>query len=148
VIGDVPANSHLQFQSLIPLSSIENERMRSNWGGNWVRTYILLHENAPFEQLESKLTAFCAKYIPTEYSKYYQLYLQPLSGIHLGSTHINHDLNWRKIDERYVLFLLAIAIAVICIATTNNVNLYIASANQRIKEIGIKKVLGVLPRQI
>ena len=42
VLDNVPQNSQIQFDALIPFSTIESPDWMNNWGGNWLNTYLEL----------------------------------------------------------------------------------------------------------
>ena len=42
VLDNVPSNSQLQFDALIPFSTIYRPEWMDNWGGNWLNTYLEL----------------------------------------------------------------------------------------------------------
>jgi putative ABC transport system permease protein len=66
--------------------------------------------------------------------------LQPLTSIHLYS-HANYELSPPG-DAMYVYIFGAIAIFMLLIACINFINLSTASASQRAKEVGVRKVIG------
>jgi len=40
ILEDIPENSQLQFDALIPFSTISQPDWMDNWGGNWLNTYL------------------------------------------------------------------------------------------------------------
>lgn len=73
-------------------------------------------------------------------------HLQPLPDIHLYSNYmLEAEVNG---DGKAVYFLLIIAVFIIAIAWINYVNLATARSMERAKEVGIRKTLGSLRRQL
>jgi putative ABC transport system permease protein len=68
VLKDVPRNSHLQFDFIISLASLEADKSNSYMFNNWnvwnFHMYIELAEAAARKPLEEKLTAFIRKLKP------------------------------------------------------------------------------------
>ena len=149
VLADVPDASHLQFDAVSSLSTIENEDMLNNWGSNWLVTYLLLREGTDPAALEAKFRAYQEKYMQEGATEYYELYLQALTDIHLGSTHITHDYhNWKKFDGKYIFTFSILALFVLVIAGINFMNLSTARSARRSREVGIRKAVGALRYQL
>jgi putative ABC transport system permease protein len=148
VLQNVPENSHLQFDALFSLSTIENDNMRNNWGSNWLVTYLLLSPGADTEQLEQAFPQFLEKNMG-EGKKFYELYLQPLLEVHLGSMSVTHDYNnWQKFDGRYIFVFSLLAVFVLVIAAINFMNLSTARSSSRSKEVGVRKSIGAYRTQL
>src|SRR4030095_12177163 len=64
IIKNVPDNSHFTFDCILSASTLyelNNRQVDSNWFNNNVYSYVLLPDNYPATQLESKLSAFAHK---------------------------------------------------------------------------------------
>ncbi|WP_336517724.1 ABC transporter permease [Pollutibacter soli] len=144
IIDKIPANSHLQFDALVTFSTIAGPRNMENWGGNWLNTYLELAPNTNIKSLESKFPAYLKKYMARNDNwKFYELFLQPLSEVHSGSTNITHDYNnFQKFDKRYTYIFSVIALVILVIACINFMNLSTARSAERAKEVGIRKTIG------
>ncbi len=142
VLQNLPKTSHLQFDAIFSVSTIEDERARSNWGSNWLNTYLLLAPGADAEKLEAAFPQFLEKNMG-EGKKFYELYLQPLHEVHLGSMNITHDYNnWQKFDGKYIFVFSLLAVFVLVIAAINFMNLSTARSASRAKEVGVRKSIG------
>ena len=148
VLQNLPKTSHLQFDALFSLITIEDERARSNWGSNWLVTYLLLAPNADIEKLEAAFPKFLEKNMG-EGKKFYELYLQPLHAVHLGSMNVTHDYNnWQKFDGKYIFVFSLLAVFVLVIAAINFMNLSTARSSSRSKEVGVRKSIGAHRTQL
>ncbi len=144
ILKDVPENSHMQFDGLASFSTIAGPENMSNWGGNWMVTYLELQQGTSIASLEKKFPAYLKKYM-TEGDgwKFYQLFLQPLAEVHNGSTNITHDyVNYQKFDKSYTYIFSVIAFAILLIACINFMNLSTARSAERAREVGIRKTIG------
>ena len=143
VLREVPANSHLQFDALVSISTFDTERRRTQWGSNFLVTYLQLAEDVDIAGLEAKFPAFLTKYIGEGATDYYQLYLQPFLDVHLGSTDVTHDYqNFQKFDRRYIYVFVILGIFILIIAGINFMNITAARAASRGKEVGVRKTVG------
>jgi len=153
VIKDFPENSHFHFDMLVSLLSFDGLYNSPYWFNNNFRTYILLKENQNYKQLEAKLPAFVDKYLyegkyaerATDGNKW-ELYLQPLTDIHLHS-HLSGEFEANG-NAAYVYIFGVVAIFILLIACINFVNLTTAKSATRAREIGIRKVVGSGRREL
>ncbi|MEM8969215.1 MAG: ABC transporter permease [Bacteroidota bacterium] len=151
VLADVPENSHLQYEALISINTVTQERPEFNdqWGSNFMVTYLVLAPQTDIEQLESKFPKFLESHMSEEATTYYTLFLQQLSDVHLGSMDIEHDYqNYRKFDGSYIKTFSILAFFVLIIAGINFMNLSVARSTTRSKEVGIRKSIGALKQQL
>jgi putative ABC transport system permease protein len=102
----------------------------------------MLSEGADLAQLEAKLPGFFEKYLRPEMGDNinYRLELQPLTSIHLHSK-LDYDTG-TKGDIRYVYIFSAVALLILLIACINYMNLATASSSVRVREVGVRKVIG------
>lgn len=144
VIRDVPTQFHLQFDFLISFVTIESQiPWLDNWGTNAFGTYALLRENGSPEVLEAKLPAFLANYRNDPDTRdSLQLYLQPLTAIHLNSNHIFYEHHTAEGNRIHVIVFATIALFVVLIAAINFMNLATAQSDHRAREVAMRKILG------
>ena len=145
VIRDIPQNSHLKIDFLIPLTGLQN-----NWKTSNVYTYCLLNSSADPQEVENKLNNLIDKHIYPD-GKRSRIYInkfnfQPLAEIHLHSDLMNELTSNGKI--RYIYLLSIIAFVILVIACINYINLAIARSAARSKEVGVRKVFGANRKQI
>ncbi|HZK65828.1 MAG TPA: ABC transporter permease, partial [Puia sp.] len=147
VFKDIPENSHLKFNILISYPTLYrrgngNDRFENDWEWKDFYTYVLLRPGTDARALEAKLPAFIGRHIPGEKNNHKEsrMALEPLTKIHLASGRMDEPEETG--NEKAVAFLIIIAIFIITIAWVNYINLSIAAALNRAKEIGIRKVLG------
>jgi putative ABC transport system permease protein len=140
IMKNVPENSHLQFDFLCSFSSvlsIKGKEWLSGWRSNSPQSYILLQNGSDPNLLQEKFPEFIKKY-RKDWEKT-DFILQPLTRIQLYSTKF-HDIV--RGDIKHIYFLSAIAMIIMLIACFNYMNLATARATTRIKEVGLRKVIG------
>lgn len=146
LVKDLPKNGHLYFDLLASFASWEeqNPNGKGSWFWNSFYTYVLLKEGTNPLRFEKKLAGFTDRHIGDLQEKRnakIELFLEPLEDIYLQS-----KIDWQFYDisgSRNTLYILsAIAFFILFIATINFVNLTTARSTTRVREIGIRKVLG------
>ena len=160
VFRDYPANSHLIINHLVSYATFKKElRLQGDtsdaaetaWGWYDFYDYIKLKPGVNYKELEAKLPAFADKYINSHEGRKAaniksELYLIPLADIHLKSN-FNQEAEVNG-DGKAVAFLFLIAFFIIVIAWVNYTNLATARSLERAKEVGVRKVLGALRRDL
>jgi putative ABC transport system permease protein len=138
VIEDLPANSHIRFRGLRSLPA----GYTAGWQAFELYTYILLKKGADVKNLEAKLPAFYKKHLEPSMGQGidYRMELQPLSSIHLHSN-LEYELAANG-NMQYIYVFSIIGLLVLIIASINYMNLSTARASYRVKEIGVRKVIG------
>ncbi|TJZ61295.1 FtsX-like permease family protein [Sphingobacterium olei] len=145
ILKDVPQNSSIQFDVLIPLGY--HAQRFTKWGGNgkWktidedlgnyaFQTYIKAKPHSDPLTISESITAAYTKARDGENSSVFVL--DPLETLHL----IAADGN--KSALRMVQIFGVIAILLLVIGAVNYVNLSTARALDRAKEVGIRKLIG------
>ncbi len=149
VAVDPPENSHFRFSALISFStwSARNKKAETGaWFWNGFHTYLLLHNASDVAAVRSKMHDFIDRNVQKGGMYYEDLPLQPLTSIYL-TTPRSWEMGKRgSINNIYILS--AIAVFIIVIACFNYVNLATARATRRLKEVGLRKVLGAQRRML
>ncbi len=111
------------------------------WFSSTRETFISLQNNTSKEDFEKQLPAFSKKYFGQD-AKVFQFHLQKLSDVHF-----NLDFGG-KIKKSTIILLSFIGFLLILIACINFINLSTAQSFKRIKEIGVRKVVGSSQQQL
>jgi putative ABC transport system permease protein len=151
VIEDLPANTHLRFDYLIPMTSFGNPGGAKNRDWMFGYTYILLRHPGDIQKVRSRLQDFWKSYrsdMSTEKAAAdaAKARLQPITDIHLHSDLIQEMSPNGNI--LYIYIFIAVAILIGLIACINFVNLFTTQALKRIKEVAVRKVLGAPRSQL
>jgi ABC-type antimicrobial peptide transport system permease subunit len=148
VIEEIPENSTLQFDFLIPFVRIEDFEtawaVLDNWTLSGFATYIQLEIMASAEALENKIAYYLKKHVPESEDV---IYLQSFKDIHLYSSHIQFGIEGQG-DITYVFIFSLVALFVLIIASINFMNLATARSANRAKEVGLRKVVGAKRAQL
>ena len=149
VLENIPENSQLQFNALVPFRTIEQPQWMDNWGGNWLNTYLELAPNTDVAALERKFPDYLKRHMSDDNWKNYELFLLPLSEVHGGASDIGLDSwNYQQFDKRYVNIFFIVALVVLLIACVNFMNLSTARSAERAREVGVRKSVGAFRWQL
>lgn len=149
VMGEIPFNSVTnlvtQFNKLPVLISFNSAGFlgRSGydlWNNAYIVTYVELKKGVSKEDLEKPMRQLIADNASAEISKNLHPYLKPLKELHL-------DMG-NGMVRKMILTLGIVALFILLMAVVNFVNISIGSSSSRLKEIGVRKVLGGMKRQV
>ena len=146
VVQNLPANSSIQFDILLPITWLFNSDKWSNsWGSNNYHTYVQLtagtNANAFAKKIEKQLPVYNSKTTDL-------MYLQPLKAQYLHSK-FDFSTDWgKRSDIKYVKIFSGVGLLLLVIACVNFINLSTARAVKRSMEVGIRKVNGATRKHL
>ena len=151
IAKDAPANSHFKFDILLSYQNLinQNEWFNSGWLGANFYTYLRLAPGTNVKALEAKIPQLPQKFIGDFMKQAYFLVefnLRKLEDIHLHSA-LNNELSING-SFRSITFLGIIAVLVLLIAYINYINLTTSRSVERAAEVGVRKVLGAMKKQL
>jgi putative ABC transport system permease protein len=157
VVRNFPENAHLRFHVLVPYDNMYDlesdagkEIMRRNLATNFIishsYSYVLLKPGADPADVNRAMPDFLKKYCPPERFVGQKFELMPVPDIHVRSTLQGEPSSTNSMTN--ILIFLGIGILTILIACINYINLSTAQSFTRLKEIGIRKILGSAKREL
>jgi putative ABC transport system permease protein len=137
VFKDIPANSSEQFDFLISLDALFTASPNFlKWGSNLPNTYIVLKKGTDLENFNARIKDF----LTSKGEKVTTLFVRSFADSYLYNRFENGVVVGGRIE--YVKLFSIIAVFILIIACINFMNLSTAKASRRLKEVGIKKVMG------
>lgn len=157
VVKDFPENSHINFNMLVPYENMYDmeadetaQLLRNALKVNFIishgYTYVLLKEGADPANVDKNMGELLKKYALPQLQVGQVFTLFPVRDIHMNSTMLaepNSTNTWSNI-----LIFAGVGLLTVIIACINYINLSTAQSFTRIKEIGIRKILGSFKYQI
>lgn len=144
IAKDVPSNSHLKFDLVMPNAYYISKGYYDVWINNGLYTYVLLDPRVSQAQLEARFPAFMKKYMGSDMAKYglrNSLSLTPLQDVYFQNVAFD---GVKHGDKAVIYIFLSIAVLILVIACINFMNLSTIRAVERSKEVGLRKVMGAL----
>jgi len=148
VIKDIPKNSHLKFDFVLPFCLLEAIMASdvNNWGAFNYTTYLQLTPGANIAATSLKINQIAKDKLPAQLLTFWNKFeLQPLEQCHLSADISNHHFlgDFTVVEERSTVYIFScIAFFILILACINFMNLSIAQSGGRTREIGLKKVMG------
>ncbi|MEO6818318.1 MAG: ABC transporter permease [Ginsengibacter sp.] len=144
IAKDVPSNSHLEFDMVIPLENYKDNSWMTTWMNNAIYTYVKLAPNVDQASVARQMPKFMEKYMGGDMRKYgfnFTLSMTPLKDVYFKEASFD---GVKHGDKSVVYIFLSVAILILLIACINFMNLSTIRAAERSKEVGLRKVLGAL----
>jgi putative ABC transport system permease protein len=140
VLENIPHNSYLQFDFLIPYEILKRagQTREQDFGTNSIYTFVQLPDGTPLEQANQKIFGFIRTKNPESRT---DLRLMPFTRLHLHEF-FGYEKSAGAIQ--YVYIFSVIAFIVLLIACINFMNLSTARSANRAKEVGLRKVVGAV----
>jgi len=153
ILANIPSNSHLQFDFILPTSAIaqsDNDLRTSTWMNFNYYAYIQLDKNfkattSAVENLNRQINKIYKEHVDQAKLKV-EFALQPLTRIHLHSNY-QVDITGHG-NVQYVNIFFVVALFILAVACINFMNLATARSARRAKEVGLRKVVGADRKQL
>lgn len=134
ILKNVPDNSSVKFDIVGNFEYLKNLGVPINsWSQRWSRTYVKLNSAADMHNVDAQIKYLVKQHIP---ESNIELTLQKYSDIYL----LGVDSSGEALTAVYVYS--AVACLILLIACINFVNLTTARSMNRLKEVGVRKVIG------
>jgi putative ABC transport system permease protein len=154
VFANVPDNSSLQFDYILPMSAVatmDNDLKNKTWSVFGFYSFVQLDKNfvpnsANLDAFGREMTRIFQKHISRDAMKA-DFQLQPLTSIHLHSDGLQVDLPGHG-NSQYVGIFFIVALFILVVACINFMNLSTARSARRAKEVGLRKVVGAVRGQL
>lgn len=153
VVRDLTEITDFTFKEFISFITIEKSNLKNGttwgeWGSISSNTQLIikLSPGTSAANIEKQMAALRVKYAGKEEKSTTKHRLQPLNDIHFNPLYDNFDQ--RAAHKPTLYSLIGLGIFLLVLGCINFINLTTAQASQRAKEIGIRKTLGSVRKQL
>jgi len=153
VVKKMPDNSDIKFDFLISFESLYQVEspafanfLKNDWTFNPCETWVLIKSGEQPQNLQRALNQHLQQNGTARNRTMNSVALQPLKDIHLHASGITG--NESSSDISYIYVFAGIAFLILLIANVNFINLSIARSINKVKEVGVRKVLGADKKQL
>jgi len=155
VIDYSSVNSHLSFDVIASFATLTSGQLggQEDWGNreDWTAlsyyTYLKLESGVRPDQLDTAFEALRTQHYSEAEADAYTFRLQPITGIALGPD-IANDPAQGTLPRFGVIALIGLVLLVLFAGGLTYVNLSLARAFERTREVGIRKTVGAQRREI
>ena len=146
VVADIPRNASIRFDFLTNINFLEQGPIPydlSSWNYAMDASFVLLDKGIAAEAIEAQLNG----YIPeinksNEWRTRVKYLLQPMSMVYLKSREVNNN-RLNGVPNNALFWLPGLlALMILITACLNFTNTTISFSNKRLKEMGVRKVMG------
>ncbi|MEL6559618.1 MAG: FtsX-like permease family protein [Bacteroidota bacterium] len=141
IYEDFPANTHLRPGAVASMVSFENQQNSGNLSNEEVYSYVKLNGMAEGEAFYGSKTTQNSS---SEYDE--TLYFRPVQEIHTAVGISNEPEP--GVDANLIFLLLVIGSIIMILADANYINNTILNSVDRMKEVGLRKLLGAGEKQV
>ncbi len=139
IVQDAPLESSIRYDYIFPLKLLGEDRINS-WSYE-LQGYIQIAPNTDIAALREKVLSSLRDFSPRDVDVS-DVHLQAMSRIHL------YDNQERPAGLIYVILFSVVGIIILIIACINYLNMAMARALTRTREVGIRKVVGAGRNQV
>nr|WKN36553.1 ABC transporter permease [Tunicatimonas sp. TK19036] len=147
---DIPSNSTFAGMTFLAPWDLYESSLPDwlSWGNNWFQTIVQIAEHTDMSLASAAIKDAKKKRVTEDEGAQYnpQLFLHPMSRLHLYSEFEGGVSVGGRIQ--YVWMFGIIGLFVLLLACINFMNLSTARSEKRAKEIGVRKAIGSLRRQL
>jgi putative ABC transport system permease protein len=156
VVEDTPDNSTIQFDVLLSMEGFPLRRLYWSWVWTQLETFVLLRENANVDLVRKKLKLIPRKraeetirlamgmtydeYIKS--GKKWELFLQPIQSLHLPEQPVSGSFPDTG-NIKIIYSFIGAAFFIVILSCINFMNLSTAQFTRRLKEVSVRKVMGI-----
>jgi ABC-type antimicrobial peptide transport system permease subunit len=160
VIADQPQNSSIRYSVLARIEiNTSYPQLKSDWTANHHPVYVQAAPGITQQQLEKGMRQLVKKYSMADFNDanmkakgyrkdangdYFASKLLPFSALHFDNELGSGD----TVSKSYLYILILISVVVMAIACFNFINLNVARAFTRAKEVGVRKTIGAGKKHI
>ena len=154
VITDFPEQTHIKAEILMSMATFYDqipEEWTSSRGWMVMHTYFLLKESARQKRVQERMYDFAAHYFDQEIADEMEETGRFFEVMNIGDIHLKSDRTGEmeaNSDITYIYIFATLAVFILIIVSVNFINIFTTLAFKRIKEIGLRKIVGADRKQL
>ncbi len=147
IIKSFPANTNLRSDVIAIAERKPEDNKLYNGSGSYIQNqYLLLKPGTSIEKFQTKMNTWYKNLTKSDFGRSVSYDLQPITDVYLRSDFDQYSEVRGNIRDVYIFSV--VAIMLLLIACINFINLTTARAIKRVREVGIRKVLGAGKKEL
>jgi putative ABC transport system permease protein len=152
LLKDIPGNSSFQFSWIVPFAYFEQtnsyikDQRAGGFGNNSYNIYVQLKKGITYSQVAPKIKFIERTEKNNQNAMLSEVIFQPMANWHLYGNYENRVETGGFVE--YVRMFSIIGALVLLIACINFINLATARSEKRAREVGVRKALGSLRKDL
>ena len=145
VLQDPPKISSLQFDLLTNIAYVEwgpRPDTLTDWQNSMSATFLQLENNTENEVIAQQLQNYIAINNEGNGNSAVKFLLQPMKAVYIGGNDVNNNWISQGLPNAFYWGLWAMALMILLTACLNFTNTTVSFSNKRLKEMGVRKVMG------
>jgi len=143
ILNPLPSNTHFKYDALFSLER-EKELLKSSPALN---AYTYVRAKSTFDLFDfNQSLVDKEKLAQLSYQDQDYTSLRPIESIHLSPSVSNSPEE--STSRSFVIFMMITGIIILLLASTNFINSSIIRSIERSKEVGVRRLVGIQPRQL
>ena len=139
VFESPPGNATSQFDLVFNYKKlIEGDKYSNEWNSSYAETFVILKKGTDIDAFNDKISGYLSLKDPINKTT---LFVSRYSSLYLNDRYENGVQSGGRIE--YVMLFSVIGLIILAIACINFMNLSTAQASRKMKEVGIKKTMGI-----
>jgi putative ABC transport system permease protein len=147
---DLPENSGMRFGILLPMAKLDEfePQLAQNWKSIVDATFVMLHPGHLSSELQLGLEKYIKQYNTSSDNSFIERFqFTPLEILSSRSNEIAGPISFAA-DPKGVWSMGVIAALLLLLSCFNYMNVAVATVSTRLKEIGVRKVIGGKQKEI
>ena len=144
IIEDWKKNTDFAFTDFISYSTTQNSFLKKAFADDWrhmsTQAFVKLSAGAKLSSVDTGFASIVKKDAPENPNIKLKLWLEPITKVHFDADVVENPI--RTADLPIVYGMIATAVFILLLALVNFINLATAQSIQRIREMGVRKIMG------
>jgi len=144
IVEDWKKNTDFAFTDFISYSTVQNSFLKKAFADDWnhmsTQAFVKLAPGTSQDKVNAGLAAIVKTYAPKNPDIKLNLWLEPITKVHFDADVVENQI--RTADRPIVYSMIGTAVFILLLALVNFVNLATAQSIQRVREMGVRKIMG------
>jgi len=144
IVADWKKNTDFAFTDFISYSTVQNSFLKKafadDWGHMSTQAFVKLAPGTSMDKVNAGFASIVKTYAPKNPDVHLTLWLEAITRVHFDADVVENPI--RTADLPIVYGMIGTAVFILLLALVNFINLATAQSIQRVREMGVRKIMG------